>query len=181
MLRIVMAPLAALLLWPLAGRADPVDVPELGVQLMTLPAAATKPQLTTVGSGSTLTTRLGPAVLSIYRDNAPEPPGSDVATPKYRASLDARFAHDVDSRGQGAPTDVGGHSGWTVVVEARSSGDREMSYTCVTYVIVEQHLYRLAVTASASSGRPPEFDSLVSAIGGVKFEPVQAGAPAAAR
>ena len=152
MTRIVTAALAALLLWPVGGRADPMDVPELGLQLTTLPAAATKPQLTTQPSGSTVTTQLGPAVLSIYRDNGTEPAGSDVASPKYRASLDARFAHAIDSRSQGAPTNVGGHSGWTVV-EARTPGDRETKYACVTYVIVEQHLYRLAVTASASSGR----------------------------
>jgi len=40
-------------------------------------------------------------------------------------------------------------------------------------VIVDQHLYRLAVTANGSPGRPPEFDALVKALSGITFEPVQ--------
>ena len=53
-----------------------------------------------------------------------------------------------------------------------SSSDRT-HYTCLTYVIVDQHLYRLAVTADGAPGRPPEFDTLVKALSGVSFEPVR--------
>ncbi len=69
------------------------------------------------------------------------------------------FGGSVDSRSHGAPTAVGGHSAWTVV-EARESGSATV-YTCVTYVIVDRHLYRLSVSANGDRSRPPEFDSLV--------------------
>jgi hypothetical protein len=164
--------IATLLLCPLTSRADEVDVPELGVRLTSLPSVAAKPQVTQQSAGYTLTTQIGPALLSIYRDNDPAPAGSDVADPGYRAKLDARFDQSVDSKMQGAPTNVGGHSGWTVV-DVRAGASGATLYTCLTYVIVEQHLYRLTVRASGSPGRPAEFDSLVAAMSGVKFEPVQ--------
>jgi len=78
----------------------------------------------------------------------------------------------VESKTLGAPTSVGGHSAWTVV-DAHSGSSELMHYTCLTYVIVDQHLYRLAVTANGSPGRPPEFDALVKALSGITFEPVQ--------
>jgi hypothetical protein len=164
--------IALLLLWPLTSRADEVDVPELGVRLTSLPSEAAKPQVTQQPAGYTLTAQVGPALLSIYRDNDPAPAGSDVADPEYRAQLDARFAQSVDSKLQGAPTNLGGHSGWTVV-DVRPGASGTTLYTCVTYVIVEQHLYRLTVSASGSPSRPAEFDSLVTAMSAVKFEPVQ--------
>jgi hypothetical protein len=163
--------LAVLLLWPLASLANEVDIPELGIRLTQLPAGASKPQVSARAAGYEATTRLGPAVLDVYREDVPAPAGSDVADPNYRALLDVKFGKTLESKAQGAPTDVGGHSGWTVVDlrDARSATD----YTCVTYVIVDQHLYRLKVSAGGSDGRPPEFDALVKALSGVTFEQVQ--------
>ncbi len=167
--------LAAVLLWPLAGEANEVDLPELGIRLTALPSAATKPQVSEVAeppTGFDAVTHLGTAVLNIYREDDPVPAGSDVADPRYRALLDRRFRSDVESKTLGAPTSVGGHSAWTVV-DARAGSSELMHYTCLSYVIVDQHLYRLIVTADGTPGRPPEFDALVNALSGVSFELVR--------
>ena len=60
------------------------------------------------------------------------------------------------------------------MVDAREDSSADVThYTCLSYVIVDQHLYRLAVTANGSPGRPPEFDALVKALSGVTFEGVR--------
>ena len=164
--------MALLFLWPFASHAAEVDIPELGVRLTMLPEAASKPQVEEQSAGYQAETHLGGALLSIYRQDDPVPAGSDVAEPNYRAMLDARFGKVVDSKTEGAPTAVGGHSAWTVVDASESHGVQS-GYICVTYVIVDDHLYRLTVTAQSSAGRPPEFDSLVKALSGVAFEQVR--------
>ena len=168
--------LAAVLTWPLAGWADEIDVAELGIRLTALPSSATRPEVSEVTqrpSGYGAVTRLGPAALNIYREDDPVPAGSDVADPKFRALLDHRYGNCVESKTVGAPTSVGGHSAWTVV-DAREGGSSEPThFTCLTYVIVDQHLYRLAVTADGNPGRPLEFDVLVKALSGVTFEQVR--------
>jgi hypothetical protein len=173
--------LAGVLLWPLVSHAVDFDVPELGVRLTALPAEAVPPQLSAVPGGYAATTKAGVAELSIYREDAPAPPGSDVADPHYRETLDRQFRDDLESKSEGAPTQLASHSAWTVV-DAHRLGSGSTLYTCLTYVIVDEHLYRLIVSAHSALGRPPEFDSLVVAMSGVKFEPVRrAAAPAAAR
>jgi hypothetical protein len=170
--------LAAVLLLPLAGYADEVDVPELKLRLTTLPEAVSKPKVATLAGADTATLQLGPATLTIYREKALAPAGSDVADPKYRAALDSHFAYTLDSKAQGAPTNIGGHSGWTVVsVKSAVSGT---AYTCLTYVLAEQHLYRLLVSASGAANRPPEFDVLVTSLSGIQFEPPAGFAPPSA-
>jgi hypothetical protein len=166
----------AVLLLPLAAHADAVDIPELGVRVTTLPSAATQPQVTQGSQHPGVydaVVHLGLALLTISREDDPVAPGSDVADPGYRAQLDRRYPGGVESKTLGAPTAVGGHSAWTVV-DVREQGSSDLNrYTCLTYVIVDQHLYRLAVTADGSPGRPPEFDSLVKALSGVTFELVR--------
>jgi hypothetical protein len=168
--------LTAVLLLPLATYADDVDLPALGLRLTTLPSGATEPQVTQVTqhpAGYDAVTRLGTAALTIHREDDPVPPGSDVADPSFRAQLDRRYRSGVESKALGAPTSLGGHNAWTVV-DAREHGSSDLThYTCLTYVIVDQHLYRLAVTADGSPGRPPEFDALVKALSGVTFELVK--------
>jgi hypothetical protein len=166
------AALAAVLLSPLAAHANDVAVPELGVRLGTLPGDTTQPQVTQRPGGYDAVMRLGLATLDIQREDDAAPPGSDVADPHYRALLDRRY-HGVDSKTLGAPTALGGHSAWTVVDAREGNSSELMHYTCLSYVIVDQHLYRLAITADGSPGRPPEFDALVKALSGVSFEQVQ--------
>ena len=173
--RPVVLVLLALLFRPFAVQADEIDVPELGVRLTGMPSAATKPQVSEAtqppaGYGALL--RLGAAELNIFREEDPAPPGSDVAEPGYRAALDRRYHGNVESKTLGAPTSLGGHNAWTVV-DARSGSGEVTRYTCLTYVIVDRHLYRLAVTADGSPARPLEFDALVKALSSVSFEPVQ--------
>ena len=165
--------LAAVLVWPLAAGANDVDVPELGVRLGTLPSGVTQPQVTQRPAGYDAVMRLGLATLEIFREDDPAPSGSDVADPRYRAQLDRRYRSGVESKTLGAPTSLGGHSAWTVVDAREDSSSDKTHYTCLSYVIVDQHLYRLAVTADGSPGRPPEFDALVKALSGVSFEQVQ--------
>ena len=165
--------LTAALLWPLAAYANDVDVPELGVRLSTLPDGVTQPQLTQRPPGYEAVLRFGLAKLEIFREDDPAPAGSDVADPRYRALLDRRYRGSVESKTLGAPTSLGGHSAWTVV-DAREDSSADLThYTCLSYVIVDQHLYRLAVTADGSPGRPPQFDTLVKALSRVSFEQVQ--------
>jgi len=168
-------PLIALLLWPLVGQANEIDLPELGVRLTNVPSAASKPQVTEATqypAGYDAVMRLGAAQLDIYREEETVPARSDVADPSYRALLDRRYHGGVESKTLGAPTTVGGHNAWTVV-DARGGSSELTHYTCLTYVIVDQHLYRLAITADGSPARPAEFDELVKALSGVTFEPVQ--------
>ena len=165
-------PLIAVLLCPLSAQANEVDLPELGIRLTAVPSAATKPQVTEQPTGYDAVMHLGTAELNIQREENPVPVGSDVADPRYRALLDRRYHGGVESETLGAPTSVGGHSAWTVV-DARSGSSDLTRYTCLTYVIVDQHLYRLAVSADGSPARPPEFDALVKALSGVSFELVQ--------
>ena len=165
--------LAAVLLWPLAADANDVDVPELGVRLGTLPSGMTQPQVTQQPGGYDAVTRFGLATLEIFREDDPAPSGSYVADPRYRAQLDRRYRSGVESKTLGAPTSLGGHRAWTVVDAREDSSSDKTHYTCLSYVIVDQHLYRLAVTADGSPGRPPEFDAVVKALSGVSFEQVQ--------
>jgi len=149
--------LTAVLLLPLVAHADDVDIPELGLRLTALPSSTTQTQaqVTQHPTGYDAVMRLGIASLTISREDEPVPPGSDVADPRYRAQLDRQYRGGIESKALGAPTaDL-------------------TRYTCLTYVIVDQHLYRLAVTADGSPGRPPEFDALVKALSGVTFEGVR--------
>jgi len=166
--------LALALLAALPAHADDVDVPELGVRLTGLPSGAVKPQVAARAGGDELSMGLGEAVLTVYREDTPAPAGSDVASPAYRAGLDARFGDRIDSKDQGAPTTLAGHSAWTVVDLRRDDGEHAQ-YLCVTYVIVDQHLYRLVVRASANGPRPAEFDALVRTMSDITFEPVRRG------
>jgi hypothetical protein len=167
--------LTAVLLWPLAGQANEVDIPELGIRLAALPNAATKPQVTEAAApaGYEAVTHLGGAALAISREEDPVPAGSDVANPSYRALLDSRYRDRIESKTLGAPTSLGGHSAWTVVDAREDGASNRMHYTCLSYLIVDQHLYRFAVTADGNPGRPPEFDALVKALSEVSFEQVQ--------
>jgi len=160
-----------ILIWPLSGRAAAVEVPALGISFAALPPGASPPEVAELPAGYQMTTQLGKAVLRIYRESGAVPAGSDVASPGYRAGLDARFSESVRSADQGAPTALGGYGAWTVVDARATEGAAGTAYTCITYVIVEQHLYRLTVNASGEP-RPPEFDALVKALSAITFEPI---------
>ena len=163
--------MACLLLWPLAGHADALDVPELGLKFASLPAGVSRPALSEPAAGHEVTLQLGKATLRVYRENGPVPAGSDVASPGYRATLDAKFDQHIESQDQGAPTAVGGYGAWTVVDARPAAPAPGTAYTCITYVIVDQHLYRLSVIGAGVT-RPPEFDALVKALSGISFEPL---------
>jgi hypothetical protein len=169
--------LSLTLLWPLLARAADINIPELGVRMTGLPDGVAAPEVIGRAGGHEATTRAGEAQLSVYREDGPVPADGDVAEPAYRAQLDARLHSAVDSRTLGAPTSLGGHSAWTVVDARQQAG--HTVYDCISYVIVDRHLYRFAVTASAAQGsRPAEFDALVRALSQVSFGPVRGAATA---
>lgn len=163
--------LLLLTLRPLTGAAAPadVDVPALGLSIARVPLGTSEPQVSERPGGYEMTIELGIAVMRIFRESGAVPAGSDVASPEYRARLDAQFNADVESATRGAPTALGGHGAWTVV--NAHAGERGTAYICVTYVIVDQHLYRMTVNATGDP-RPPEFDGLVKALSGISFEPL---------
>ena len=154
------------LLWPLAVHADDADVPALGLRIAALPDGSSAAVVAQVAGGDQMSVQLDKATLTIFRASAPEPEGSDVASPAYRASLDARFNERLDSKDRGAPTALDGHGAWTVVEAGPAS-----AYVCVTYVIVDHHLYRMTVNATGDP-RPPEFDGLVKALSSITFQPL---------
>ncbi|HYM27769.1 MAG TPA: hypothetical protein VET66_06450 [Steroidobacteraceae bacterium] len=162
--------LLLLALRPLAGAAavPDVDVPALGLSIMRVPPGTSAPQVSERPDGYEMRIELGVAVMRIFRESGAVPAGSDVASPSYRARLDSQFA-GVESATQGAPTAVGGHGAWTVV--DAHAGANGTAYTLVTYVIVDQHLYRMTVNATGNP-RPPEFDGLVKSLSGVSFQPL---------
>lgn len=165
--------LAQLLLLPLASHAASVDIPELGVELPDVPSGITTARAVERPDGYEWQTQLGTSTLSIYREERPTPAGSNVSDRNYRATLDVKFHTPVKSQTTGSATAVGGQPAWTAVGSQRLGALPLVVSNWLTYVIVDDHLYRLAVSALAQGGRPSEFDSLVKAVSGVSFGPIR--------
>ena len=90
----------------------------------------------------------------------------------YRAVLQKEFNEDLGPIFPGTVTVIAGHEAWTSMDARRSGRGGSIKYACVTYVIVDQHLYRLAANAEGGDTRPPEFDAAVRAISGLEFGPI---------
>lgn len=146
-----------------------------------LPDVATTPEVVHRDGGYVLSLHYYTALLTVYRDDAPVAPASDVASPAYRTALDNRFRDNLQLQSEGAPTSIGGVSGWTVVRAAPAQRGADPAgpthYLCLTYVIVQRHLYRLSVTADGTDHRPPEFDGLVRLLSRIRFTTGPASAP----
>ena len=161
-----------LLLLPLATFADVIDIPALGVRFTDMPAGVANQSAIERPSGYEWQGRLGAAYLRVYRGDESVSPGSTVLDSNYRATLEARHRTPLKSAmGTGTASTVAGRPAW-IVRELRSLGQARLC-DWLAYVIVDEHLYTLTVSALGQSGTPPEFDSLVKAMSGVQFEPIQ--------
>src|SRR5690242_13607962 len=79
--------LLLLALRPLGAAAvvPDVEVPALGLSIATVPPGTSAPQVSERPGGSEMTLELGKAVMRIFRESGAVAPGSDVASPAYRA------------------------------------------------------------------------------------------------
>jgi TonB family protein len=167
----------ALVFSPLASYAEGVGIPELGIQIADLPGGASKPEVIQRLDGYLAILRLGKATLTIARLEDPVSPGSGVRDARYRAAQQADFDEDLGPKPHGESTVVAGHDAWTGF-SARRSGPN-VTYTCVTYAIVDQHLYRLLAHATGGDSRPPDFDAAVRAMSELTFGPIDRSAATA--
>lgn len=159
-----------LLFSPLVSNASGVVYPELGVKLSDLPTATAGSEVFQRPAASEVVTPLGSStILSVRREDKEVPPGSSLSDPTFRAALQSRFDKTLDATAQGTMTAVGGNPGWTLIDAHKDAHSPFALYTCTTYVIVDQHLYRFMVRAAGARTRPAEFDAVVKAISNVTF------------
>ena len=162
--------LSPCLLWPLVVHAEPFDAPQLGVRIADLPAGS-KPEVIDELDGYAVRLRIGSAHGHIVRLSDPVPAGADVADAAYRARLMAYFGSKLGPKTGEAPTSVGGQTAWVTCSYWRSAFMPSVSYTCITNMIVAQHLYRLTAAAMGSEQRPPDFDAVIGVLSALAFEP----------
>lgn len=136
-----------------------------------LPPSTAKSEVLQRPTASEAITVIGPVILSVRREDAEVPSGSSLSDPNYRAMVQSRFDKLLDPKAQGAMTVVGGYPGWSLIDAHQQAHSPSSLYTYITYVIVDQHLYRLVVRAIGHRLRPPEFDAVVKAISDITFEP----------
>ena len=160
-----------LLLLPLVCAGNELVIPQLAVKFNDLPPSTAKSEVLQRPTASEAITVIGPVILSVRREDAEVPSGSSLSDPNYRAIVQSRFDKSLEPKAQGAMTAVGGHPGWSLIDAHQEAHSPSALYTYITYVIVDQHLYRLMVRAIGRRQRPPEFDAAVKAISDITFEP----------
>jgi TonB family protein len=159
-------------LWPLAACAEALDIPELGVRIPNLPPGTAKPEVYARVNGYSALLRIGTATLSIARVQEAVPAGSDVREASYRTAQEAAFYEDLGAKVHGEATSINGHAAWTNNSAVRS-GDRPVSWSCVTYVIADQHLYRFTAAAWGGEKPPADYTAAVQAMSDATFVPVE--------
>jgi TonB family protein len=175
-MRWVIPSLALAFLWPVASRAQGVDIPELGVHIADAPGESSTPQLLRRFDGYLARLPIGKATLTVARLEDPVPPSSDVRDADYRATLQKEFNEDLGPTSSGRATVIAGHDAWTTIDARRSGHDSSIKYACVTYLVVDQHLYRVSASADGGDTRPPDFDAAVRVISELAFGPIDRSA-----
>jgi len=170
--RLTIACSALLCAWPAASRANTVDIPELGVQILGLPSNLDRPRVIRRFDGYSALLHIGTAKLSISRPEDPVSSDSDVRNAAYRTTLEADLGRDLGPKEHGRATAVNGHSAWTTFTIGPSNNPNRFIYASTTYVTVDQHLYWFSAEAIGGDKRPPDFDAALQAISDVKFVPV---------
>lgn len=150
-----------------------VDIPELGVVLPGVPDNASGPQVIERPSGYAATLQIGMTDLSVYRDDKTVPSNASLANAAFRATLQALPEGKPEPGAKTAMTIVDGHEAWTWVAAHREGPSPFVIYDCVTFVIVDQHLYRFAANSLAQGTRPPEFVSAAETMSSARFEPIR--------
>jgi TonB family protein len=161
--------LLGLLASPLASYADGADIAQLGVHVESKDGTPA-PEVFRRLDGYEASLRFGAATLSIARMDAMVPPGSDITDAAFRTAQQRDFNDYVGPEAHGRATIVGGLDAWTSY-SARRTGDG-VDYSCTTYTIFEEHLYRMLAHATGGQTRPAEFESALRAMSEVTFRPV---------
>jgi hypothetical protein len=166
---------AAVLLLPICpfvAYASGIDIPELGVHIAQLPDGAKPPQLIRRHDGYLAIVRIGQATLTIARVDEPLLAESDLGNADIRAAQRAEFYEPPDLKTQEHAVTIAGHEAWTTLT-ATGRGWGTVYYRCITYTVVDQHLYRfLADATSEDKTRPPDFDAAVRVMSQLTFTPV---------
>jgi hypothetical protein len=172
-IRLLLALLATLACaLPLTGHADELAIPELGIHFADLPAGMVGPEVKARIDGYTATLHIGTGTLRIDRMDETVPSGSDIKNADFRATQREGFEEQTLSNAKGQPTALNGHDAWTTTAAMRSP-DGTVWYTSSTYVVVDQHLYRLLASGSwERAGAPPDFLAAMQALSTVTFGPV---------
>jgi len=159
-------------IWASATYANGIDIPELGAHIAQLPAAGGSIRVIRRNDGYLAIVPIGQATLTIARLDEPLPAGSDIGNAAFRAAQRAEFYESPVPQTQEHPTTIDGHPAWTTL-SAASGGGSAVSYSCITYTVVDEHLYRLLSSAtSEEKKRPADFDATVRVMSELTFTPV---------
>jgi TonB family protein len=153
---------------PVTSHYKKVEIPELGIHMSGLPDGVTLPLVMRRFDGYQANLRIGAATLTLARLEDPVPAVSDVRDAAYRAIQQVTLDEDLGPKAHGETTAINGHAAWTTV-SARRTDNGTGVYTCVTYVVVDQHLYRFVADAMGGDTRPPDFEAAVRAMSELTF------------
>lgn len=157
--------------WPVTGHTETLDIPELGVQVPNVPSGTSKPTVLAHVDGYSASLRIGTASLLIARVQEPVPAGSDIRDAGFRTQVS--FNDYLGPKFHSDATYINGHPAWTNS-SARRSGPGPVHWSCVTYVIVDQHLYHFSASADGGDKPPADFTAAVQAMSDTTFIPVVA-------
>lgn len=169
---------ALLLLQPVIGYGTEVDIPEIGVRLTNLPEGATKSKLFQRLDAYSISVQIGGVPLSIMRLEDEVPVGVTLTDAAYRTALQENFGDDLGPKSHSQATSISGNTAWTMFSAVQPIPAPVVDYTCITYVIANNHPYRLRVyteaiyASHAPITRPPDFDAAVKAMSHITFGPV---------
>jgi TonB family protein len=158
--------------WLVASHASALDIPELGVHIAQLPDASATPRVIRRLDGYQAIMPIGKATLTIARVDAPVPSSSDITAASFRIAQQAEFYEQPNPSAHEHASTVSGHDAWTIV-SARSGGWHTVNYRCVTYTIVDQHLYRLVAGATGQDRIPPDFVAATRVMSELTLGPVE--------
>jgi hypothetical protein len=167
-------------MWAQLTFAESIQIPELGVYMPDAPAGLAVPRVSQYIDGSRASLAIGTAHLLIARLEAEVPAGSDVRERAYRAAQREYFHDNLGAQGREQATMIGGRDSWTMATAVRSAQGASVRYRSITYVIFQQHFYRLEVHATGVGTKPPDYSSALTALSRLTFAPIErSGTPVA--
>jgi len=161
--------LTALFSAPLASQAGEIDLPALGVKIVGMPSEIAVPQVIERPAGYDASIDFGAGTfLTIYRQEEPVSRGS-LLDAEYRKSLLTSVDAANDVRSEGKLVSVSGHDAW-MIIDAHVPQLLQI-HTCALYVVVDDHVYQMFISALAKRDR---FKELVNdLVARVTFEPLR--------
>lgn len=159
---------------PLAAHAVDVDYPDLGVKLTNLPQSAKAGRVGESLQGYSARILFGDEATSaeIYRFDEAVPEGS-ITDKSYREALNKQLGVPETEAPINKPVTLAGQLAWMTGF-AQGFGPMAV-YRCSFYLVVGQHLYQLAVSATGKKqAAASSFNAAAQAIAsGLVFEPVE--------